>query len=256
MSNPKKYRMGVYHKNNHESELYRFFATAVHDLKAPLASISGFANAILDGTIPHEKQKHYLRIIANEAKRTSELAADIIEISRLEAGHKTLNKTVFDICECIGVVLISLEGAINEKHLTVEFEPQDMCFVLADKNEIHRVIYNLCHNAVKFSNNGGILRINISRKDTKFEIEVFNTGIGIANYELKNVFDKFFKSETASEINKGGSGLGLAIVKSIIDAHDESISVASQIGEYSSFTFTMQKADENYKQELKTNENS
>ncbi len=244
MSNPEKDSMGVYHKNNPESELYRFFATAVHDLKAPLASISGFANAILDGTIPPEKQMHYLKIIADEAKRTSELAADIIEISRIEAGQKPSNKTVFDICESVGIVLISLEGAINEKNLTVEFEPQEKCLALADKNEIHRVIYNLCHNAVKFSNDGGILRINISHKDTKFEIEVFNTGIGIANDEVKNVFDKFYKSETASEINKGGSGLGLAIVKSIIDAHNESISVASEKGKYCSFTFTLQKADE------------
>ena len=147
----------------------------------------------------------------------------------------------FDVCETAKLILISFEQKIDAKHLEVEFDSQDeRMYVNADSDAIYQVLYNLCHNAVKFSNEGGLLKISIKRiKSKKILVEVYNEGQGISKEDLQYVFERFYKSDKSRGLDKTGAGLGLFISKTIIEAHEEKIWVESEYGKNCSFKFTL-----------------
>ncbi len=228
--------------DNFESTRSSFLSNVSHDLRTPMTSIQGFIDGILDGTIPPEKQKYYLKIVSDEVKRLSRLVSSLLEVSRLESGKVKFNKTNFDICEVARLILISFEEKIDEKKLEIEFETDaDPAEVFADRDAIHQVLYNLTDNAIKFTGEEGTLRINIKDLGQRYEVSVYNTGIGIKSEELPYVFDRFYKSDSSRGLDKTGTGLGLYIVKTKIEAHGEKISVESEYGKYCCFKFTLTK---------------
>jgi signal transduction histidine kinase len=113
--------------------------------------------------------------------------------------------------------------------------------VLADRDAIHQILYNICDNGIKFSRDGGAYRINLREMNKKIYISVYNEGVGIPAEDLPHVFDRFYKSDKSRALDKTGVGLGMYIAKTIIDAHGETISVHSKQGEYCEFTFTLRK---------------
>lgn len=220
-----------------------FLANLSHDLRTPMTSISGFVDGILEGAIPPEKQEYYLQLVSKETKRLSRLVTTLLDLSRIQAGERKFNMTTFDICEMARLILISLERRISEKQLDVEFDcEKDNMYVVADKDAIYQVLYNICDNAVKFSKDGGKYRIKIVGLEKKIYVSVYNEGQGIKEDELPYVFDRFYKSDKSRSLDKTGVGLGLYISKTIMDAHDEEIWVKSTYGEYCEFVFTLQKA--------------
>jgi len=220
-----------------------FLSNVSHDLRTPMTTISGFIDALLDGTIPVEKQEYYLRIIGDEVRRLSRLVAALLDVSRIQAGDRKFVMTAFDICEMARVILISFEQKIDQKRLDVEFDVEaENLYVWADHDAIYQILYNICDNAVKFSREGGKYRIRILEKDRKIFVSVMNEGDGIKSEELPHVFDRFYKTDKSRGLDKTGVGLGLYIAKSIIDAHSEEIWVQSKFGEYCEFIFTLQKA--------------
>lgn len=227
--------------DNYDNMRNMFMSDVSHDLRSPMTSIAGFIDGILDGVIPPEQHEYYLRMISNEVHRLSRLVTSLLNLSRIQAGDRKFTKTRFDICEKARLILISFEKQIDEKRLEVEFEPQDdRMYANADSDAIYQVLYNICHNAVKFSSEGGKLKISISRlKGKKLLIEVYNDGKGIPADELQYVFERFYKSDKSRGLDKSGSGLGLFISKTIIDAHEESIWVESEYGKNCCFKFTL-----------------
>lgn len=222
-----------------------FLANVSHDLRTPMTTISGFIEGILDGTIPPEKHEYYLNVIASEVRRLSRLVYTLLDISRIEAGERKFNKTVFDICEMARQILISFEQKIDAKHLDVEFNADDEhMYVYADHDAIYQILYNICDNGVKFSKEGGKYKIGIISRDKKVFVSVYNEGQGIAKEELPLVFDRFYKSDKSRSLDKTGVGLGLYIAKTIMDAHNEEIWVKSTYGEYCEFVFTLSQAHE------------
>lgn len=219
-----------------------FLSSVSHDLRTPMTSIQGFIDGILDGTIPPEKHSYYLALVSVEVRRLSRLVSSLLEISRLESGKVKFNKTSFDVCEVARLILISFEEKINEKKLEIEFDADnDSALVFADRDAIHQVLYNLCDNAIKFTNDGGLIKISVKDIGKKYEISVYNTGIGINEEDLPHVFEHFYKSDASRGLDKTGTGLGLYIVKSKIEAHGEKISVESEYGNYCCFKFTLTK---------------
>lgn len=220
-----------------------FFSNVSHDLRTPMTSIQGFIDGILDGTIPPEKQSYYLKIVSDEVKRLSRLVNSLLDISRMESGKIKINKSNFDVCEIARLILISFEEKIDAKKIEIEFDAHDdPSNVFADKDAIYQIIYNLVDNAIKFTNDGGTLRISVIPQGDKYNVTVFNTGIGINKNELEAVFDRFYKSDFSRSLDKTGTGLGLYIVKSKLEAHGESIKVESEFGKNCAFTFTLTKA--------------
>ncbi|MDD4773696.1 MAG: HAMP domain-containing sensor histidine kinase [Eubacteriales bacterium] len=222
-----------------------FLANVSHDLRTPMTVIGGYIDSIIEGVIPPEKQPYYLDLIANEVRRLSRLVSTLLDITRIQAGDRKFNMAPFDISETARQILISFEQQIEEKKLNVEFaSDEDKMFVLADRDAVHQILYNICDNGVKFSREGGLYRISLTARDHKVHVSVYNEGEGIPTEELPHVFDRFYKTDKSRGLDKTGTGLGLYIAKTIIDAHDEEISVKSEPGEYCEFTFTLKQTAE------------
>lgn len=223
-----------------------FMANVSHDLRTPMTTISGFIDGILDGVIPADQQTYYLGIVSEEVKRLSRLVSQLLDLSRIQAGDRKFVSAPFDICEVSRLILISFEQKIDQKRLDVEFEcEQENMYVFADRDAMYQIVYNLVDNAVKFSKERGVLRISLDtvKKGQKVRIRVYNQGQGIAKEDLPYVFERFYKSDKSRGLDKKGVGLGLYISKTIVEAHNESITVDSVHGEWCEFTFTLPATD-------------
>jgi signal transduction histidine kinase len=200
----------------------------------------GFVEAVADGSLPPEKQKYYLSLVAEEIKRLSRLVADLLDVSRLEMGERKMNFAKYDLADNAATVLISLEQRINDKKLDVSFEAdEDKLFVSADADAMYRVLYNLIENAVKFSREGGKLSVTLTHTDAHVQLSVYNEGIGISKEDLPNIFDRFYKSDKSRGVDKKGVGLGLYFVKTIVNAHGGEIRAESREGIDSHFIMTL-----------------
>ncbi|MBE6645289.1 MAG: HAMP domain-containing histidine kinase [Ruminococcaceae bacterium] len=222
-----------------------FLASVSHDLRTPMTTISGFIDGITSGAIPPEKHEYYLGVISAEVHRLSRLVSQLLDVSRLESGDRKFNFTDFDVAEVCRIIIISFEQKIEDKKLDVEFNTEsDSMFALADKDAIYQVLYNLCHNAIKFSSEGGMFKINLSRQsDSKIRISIFNEGQIIQKEEIPLIFERFYKSDKSRGLDKTGVGLGLYICKTIIDAHGEEIHVESGRDNGTEFSFTLKEGD-------------
>ncbi len=218
-----------------------FLSNVSHDLKTPMTTIAGFVDGILDGAIPPEKQEYYLNIIKNEVKRLSRLVTSLLDISRLQSGERKFEFKQFNICELTRQTVLSFENQLEEKKLNVEFDTDEFdMMAYGDTDAINQVIYNLCHNAIKFSYNEGLYKVSIKYvDDNKIKFTIHNDGIGISSEELPFVFDRFYKSDKSRGLDKTGTGLGLFITKTIIDAHSETITASSEYEKWCEFSFTL-----------------
>ena len=223
-----------------EYQRREFVANVSHELKTPMTTIGGYVDGILDGTIPPEKQRHYMQIVSDETKRLSRLVRSMLDISRLQdqGGIPDEQKTRFDVCECAGRVLLTFEQKILNKELDVAVSmPEHPTFTLANEDYITQVIYNLLDNAVKFCPPGGHLGLTVREGNNKLYVSVSNDGATIPAGELPLVFDRFHKLDKSRSRNEGW-GLGLYIVKTIVCSHGEDIRVTSADG-VTEFTFTL-----------------
>lgn len=222
-----------------------FLASVSHDLRTPMTTISGFIDGITSGAIPPEKHEYYLGIISAEVHRLSRLVSQLLDVSRLESGDRKFNMTDFDVAEVARIILISFEQKIEDKKLNVEFiSDNDEMPAYADKDAIYQVLYNLCHNAIKFSKEGGKFVITISRAaNNRIRVSVFDEGQIIPEDDIPMIFERFYKSDKSRGLDKTGVGLGLYICKTIIDAHGEEIHVESKEGSGTEFWFTVKEGE-------------
>ena len=168
----------------------------------------------------------------------------MLEVSRLQdKGIPVEKMQPFDICEVMGLALITFEQKINDKRLNVDVDfPETGAKALADEDAITQVVYNLIDNAVKFCPEEGELRLAVKQAvGGKLLISVANTGATIPPEELPLVFDRFHKTDKSRSIDRDGVGLGLYIVKTILCSHEEDIFVTSRDG-VTTFTFTLRRA--------------
>ena len=224
-----------------ENQRQDFVANVSHELKTPMTSISGYVDGILDGTIPPEKSRQYLELVSQETKRLNRLVRSMLDIARLRerGGISDEEKSRFDLSELTGRVLISFEQKVNDKKLDVQVDmPEYSVYAMANQDAINQVIYNLVDNSVKFCPDGGVLGIKIRTGKNKVYLSVYNDGDEIPAEELPLVFERFHKADKSRSQNRDSWGLGLYIVKTILDSHNENISVTSKDGR-TEFTFTL-----------------
>ena len=228
---------------NLETMRSSFMSSVSHDLRTPMTTIAGFVDAIRDGVIPPEKYDHYLGIISTEVHRLSRLVSSLLDVTRIQAGDRKFVMKPFDICEMGRQILISFEQQIEAKQLQIEFVcDEENMMVLADHDAIYQIFYNICDNAVKFSSDGGVFRVSITRmtdRKGKLKISVYNQGDGIAAEDLPFVFERFYKGDKSRGLDRRGVGLGLYISKTIIAAHNEEIWANSVQGKDCQFCFTL-----------------
>ncbi len=221
-----------------------FIANVSHELKTPMTTIAGFADGILDGTIPPEREREYLTVISHDTRRLSRLVVRMLEASRLSSGQIQLHPTNFDICEMIRLNILEFESRIEEKNMSVDvaFE-QDIMNVTADQDNITQVIYNLLDNACKYGMENGVIRVSVVHENTKTRVSVANSGKDIPPDMLPYIFDRFYKTDQSRGMDSNSMGLGLFIVKSILHMHGEDIQATSRDG-VTTFTFTLPTASE------------
>ena len=205
-----------------------FVANVSHELRSPMTSIGGFVDGILDGTIPPDRERHYLEIISSEVRRLSRLVSRMLDITRLQAKDMTVDSVRFDFCELVRRVIISFDSRIEEKHLTIDIQLSEYSVdVFANEDAIYQVIYNLTDNAIKFSEPGSPIVITVNVKSGKLWFFIRNQGPTIPADQLPYVFDRFHKTDRSRANDKSGLGLGLYIVKTIVNQHKGDIGVKS-----------------------------
>ncbi len=228
-----------------EKRRSEFIANVSHELRTPMTTISGFADGILDGTIPREEQDKYLRSIRDETRRLSRLVRDMLSVSQTRSkASDPSRRTVFDLTELALQTLLSFESRATKKNLDVDPQlPDNHIMVKADRDAITQVIYNLLDNAIKFAKPGSCLILKIYKDNGKAYFSIKDFGETIPPDDLPFIFDRFHKSDRSRSLDKDGVGLGLYLVKTIINSHDEDIAVKSEDG-MTEFVFTLTLADE------------
>ena len=223
-----------------ERRRQEFVANVSHELKTPMTTIGGYIDGMLDGTIPPEKQQHYMQIVSGEVRRLSRLVRNMLDISRLQAmGVEESRMTRFDLGELMSDVIITFEQKINGKGLNVDVElPDRPVWVKAERDGITQVVYNLLDNAIKFCPQGGKLGLFLALEGGKAKVTVQNSGPTIDPNELPLLFDRFHKADKSRSADREGWGLGLYIAKTMVGAYGGDIWTTSENG-ITNFIFTL-----------------
>lgn len=213
-----------------------FIANVSHELRTPITTIGGFVDGILDGTIPKPRQNSYLVLVSKEIKRLRILISSMLNMSRFETGTLRPDFRDVNLTDIVIQTVLMFEKKIDDKHLEVEGLGSDRMTAEVDPDLIQQVVYNLVENAVKFVNDGGVLSFRFERSvNGACTIGIKNTGEGLKNSEIQQVFDRFYKTDSSRGKDTTGLGLGLAISRKIVHLHHGHIVVKSVYGEYTEF---------------------
>lgn len=215
-------------QQNAQRNRREFTANVSHELKTPLQGIIGSAELIENGMVKPEDMPRFIGHIRKEASRLVTLIEDIIRLSQLDEGRQMPSEQV-DLFELADEVKSVLEGACEAKNINMKLMGEHVC-VDGVKRLLYEIIYNLCDNAVKYNNEGGIADIDISADEKNAYITVRDSGIGIPQDQQERVFERFYRVDKSHSKESGGTGLGLSIVKHAVSYHNGTISMNSEPG--------------------------
>ena len=226
-----------------ESSRRSFVANVSHELKTPMTSIAGFIDGILDGTIPKDKQDYYLKIVSDEVRRLSRLVVAMLNMSKMESGDFEMKPKNYNISDQIVHILLTFEQNIDRKNIEIRgLERITPHRVYADSDMIYQVVYNLFDNAVKFTNEGGYIAVNVTDNANMVQVSIKNSGEGIKSNELPRLFERFYKVDKSRSLDASGAGLGLYIVKMMVEMHGGKIWAKSDSQSEAEFVFTLPRA--------------
>ena len=209
-----------------------FVADVSHELKTPITSIMGYADTLLEGDYDKETQDKFLGVIAGEARRMAKLVTDLLTLSRYDSNKKRTEKVAFDLGDLVKRCQDKLAIEIKKKNHTVNcFVTADVPPVYADKDDIERVVLNILTNSIKYTKDGGEIKIYVGFVYNDAYIKVFDNGIGIPEEDLNRIFERFYRVDKARTREMGGTGLGLSIAKEILDKNGGSIDIKSVVGQ-------------------------
>ena len=209
-----------------------FVADVSHELKTPITSIMGYADTLLEGEYDKETQNKFLNVIATEARRMARLVTDLLTLSRYDNNKKITKKEKFDLGELVKKCQDKLAIEIKKKGHKVDcFVTADVPPVYADRDDIARVVLNILTNSIKYTPNGGEIKIYVGFVYNDAYIKIFDNGIGIPEEDLNRIFERFYRVDKARTREMGGTGLGLSIAKEILDKNGGSIDIKSVVGQ-------------------------
>ncbi len=230
-----------------ELERYRkdFVGNVSHELKTPIFNIQGYILTLLEGGLEDPNiNRLYLTRTEKSIDRMISIVEDLESINKLETGELKPHFSVFDIVKIVEDVFEMEQRLSKERSISLLLndKPDKPLMVKADRKRIIEVLTNLVVNAIKYGKKGGFVKVGFYDFDDKMMIEVSDNGIGIDKKDLPRIFERFFRVDKSRSREQGGTGLGLSIVKHIIEAHNQTINVQSEINEGTTFTFTLDKA--------------
>jgi signal transduction histidine kinase len=217
----------------------RFLATMSHELRTPMNAVIGFVDLLSEessGTL-NDRQKRFLGHVRTAGKHLLRIVENILDYSRIEAGRLQLELHEFEARPVVQEVLAGISQIDRDKPVHLQVDVPAGFTVRADRQRFQQILYNLASNALKFTPRGGQVTISAKRDASFAYISVRDTGVGIPADQLEPVFEEFHQARS-TERNQG-AGLGLAITQRLVQAHGGSISVESEVGEGSCFTFSL-----------------
>jgi PAS domain S-box-containing protein len=218
-----------------------FLASMSHELRTPLHTIIGFSELLQEGHDGdlNERQSRFVGHIRRDSEHLLELINDVLDLSKIEAGHLVLKKEVYPLARSVGEALDAIRPGAVAKGIRVEEPGERDAMVDADPLRVKEMLYNLLSNAVKFTPEGGKVWVEIQEDAGFARVTVGDTGVGIPHEEQENIFDKFYQVGNTTRGVREGTGLGLSITKELVQMHGGWIEVDSRPGEGSRFTFTL-----------------
>jgi Signal transduction histidine kinase len=220
-----------------------FLANVSHDLRSPLTSILGYAEALRDGTIPPERSDHYLAIISDQTRRLIRQVNDLLDMAKMEAGTFTIEPVAFNLTETVRMVLARMEAQFVHNRAVFEIvsDASEEIWAVGDPERIEQVVMNLVQNALECSDPQEEIRVVLERRECAV-VRIIDRGVGMDADELARIWDRFYKSDEARS-KRNGTGIGLSIVKTILDMHGSKIEAESEKGKGSTFSFTLPLAE-------------
>ncbi|MCC8035594.1 MAG: sensor histidine kinase [Rikenellaceae bacterium] len=234
-----------------KNEKYRkeYIGNVSHEMKTPIFNIQGYILTLLDGALEDPAiNRTYLERAEKSIDRLVNIVTDLEEISKLESGVLKLQLEKFDLVALARGTAESVEmdAARRGIRIVVGNNPMSVppapVYVRADKHYISQVFINLLTNSIKYGNDGGLTRIAFIDLFDKVMVEISDNGVGITKEDIPRVFERFYRTDKSRSREQGGTGLGLSIVKHIMEAHNESITLRSEPGKGSTFSFSLSKA--------------
>lgn len=206
----------------------KFISDISHEFQTPLTSIQGFANILKEEDLPKEQRVKYANIILYNSKRLSSLAKNMLQLTLLDREEIELELTNYSLVEQMNRVISTQENQAMEKNIEIVFEmPKKEIFIEGDEQRLEQVWTNIISNAIKYTNEGGLITITMKKNSKDIEISIEDTGIGMSKEVVSHIFERFYREDKARNVE--GNGLGLAIVKSIVDLHHGKIVILSQV---------------------------
>jgi signal transduction histidine kinase len=221
-------------------------ANVSHEIRTPISLIKGYAETIKDVSGDNaEKREKQLGIIIEESDRLSNIVEDILNLSQIQAGYANLVIGPINMESLLQRLIKRFEILSETTGVGIMWERTGNIPLEGDEARIEQVMYNLVNNAFNHSPRGSFISINISDKGDSCRVEVADNGEGIAEDDLKYIWERFYKADKSGNRKKTGSGLGLSIVKGILEAHQAPFGVRSSLGEGTVFWFELDKHEKN-----------
>jgi len=227
----------------HAEQLRRnLIADVAHELRTPLSNIQGYLEAIRDGVMKPDAAT--IRSLNEEAALLSQLVNELQELSLAEAGELKLVYQTEDITKLLKQAVTPWQPQLAAKEISLFLDlPDNLPLVSTDWQRVQQVLHNLLENAVAYTGRGGTITVTAAKQGDWVEVSVSDTGEGIPAEDLPNIFERFYRVDKSRAKVTGGSGLGLTIAKRLVEAHGGTITVQSELGKGSRFSFTLPIAE-------------
>jgi len=221
-----------------------FVANVSHELRTPLTVIKGFIETLVDGAVDDPaRAKQYLDTVGRHTEQLTNLVNDLLDISRLDSAQPLAKREPVDVNAAAKKVTDLMLPAAQRKRQTLKLDlTEPLPPIMGDAEYLHRALFNLIDNAVKYTREGGEIRLATSTSDGMVTIDVTDNGIGIPLEDQPRIFERFYRVDRSRSREMGGTGLGLSIVKHVVQSHGGTIEVDSTLGEGSRFSMRLPTA--------------
>ena len=217
-----------------------FIADVSHELKTPLTSILGYTETLSNSTYDPEMQEKFLKVITSESVRMTKLVNDLLTLSKYDNEETKWEKTEFNLGDLVKSCQENLQIEIDRKKQNIEcFVTANVPTVYADKDGIERVVLNILTNSIKYTEEGGTIKIYVGFVYNDAYIKIIDNGIGIPEKDLERIFERFYRVDKARTRKMGGTGLGLSIAKEILDKNSGRIDIKSEVGKGTEVVITI-----------------
>jgi len=214
----------------------QFVSNASHELKTPLATMKIMIESLIyQPDMDKALRTEFMTDINNEIDRLSAIVSDLLTLVQMDSQNVKLTRENLSIAQLIKENAHRLQPIADQKNQKIQLTLSDPCDIYADKSKLNQVIYNLMENAVKYTQNGGVIKVNLQRQGRDAHFTVSDNGPGIPKENLPHIFDRFYRVDKARSREKGGTGLGLSIVHQLVLLHGGAISVESEEGKGATF---------------------